>query len=109
MPICKMNGQINPNTSSQEPYEDSVSQEQVSDGQELYENSDMSSAEGNENNDFESHSDQSSEVVSSEDERESKAEHECPWSPIQDEAIACLDNELQELIITKRGRPHWRR
>ena len=68
----------------------------------------MSSAEGSENNDLESHSDQSSDqVVSSEDERESKAEHECPWSPIQDEAVTRLDNELQELIIKyqKRGDP----
>ena len=122
----------NANTSSQEPYEDSVNQEQVGGGQEPYEHSgsqeqviggqepyedresqepnedsDMSSTEGSENSDLESHSDQSSEVVSSEDERESKAERECPWSPIQDEAFARLDNELQELIIKyqERGDP----
>ena len=137
MPICKINGQSNPNTSSQEPYGDSVNQEQVSDRQEPYEHSgsqeqvigsqepyedhgsrepnedsNTSSTEGSENNNFESHSDQSSEVLSSEDERESEAEHECPWSPIQDEAAAWLD-ELQELItikVPKDGRPsqrHW--
>ena len=101
MPICKMNGQSNANTSSQEPYEDSVNQEQVSGGQEPYEHSgsqeqviggqepfedrwsqepnedsDMSFTEGSEHNDLKSHSDQSIEVMSSEDERESKAERE---------------------------------
>ena len=89
------------------PYEDNINQKQVSDDQEPYEDSgsqepneesDMSSAEGSENNDLGSHSDQISEVVSSEDERESEAENECPWSPIQDEAIARLDEELKELI-----------
>ena len=67
----------------------------------------MSSTEGSENNNLESHSDQSSEVVSSEDERERKTEHECPWSPIQNETIARLDNELQEFIIKyqERGDP----
>ena len=36
----------------------------------------MSSTEGSEHNDLKSHSDQNREVVSSEDERESKAERE---------------------------------
>ena len=108
--------EFNPNTGGQEPYGDSSNQEQVSGGQEPYEHSgsqepnedsDISCTEGSENNDLKSHSDQSSEVVSSEYERESEAENECPWSPLQDVAIARLDDELQELITKyqERGDP----
>ena len=126
VPICMMKGQsngFNPNTGSQEPYGDSSNQEQVSGGQEPYEHSgnqeqvsggqepyedrgsqepnedsDMSSNKGSENNDLESHSDQISEVMSSEDARESEVKNECPWSPIQDVSLARLDDELKELI-----------
>ena len=135
VPICMMNGQsneFNPNTGSQETYEHSGSQEQVSNSQEPYkhggsqeqvsggqehyedrgsrepnEDSDMSSTEGSEHNNLQTHSDQSSEVVSSQDERESEVENECPWSPLQDIAIVRLDDELQELITKyqERGEP----
>ena len=37
-------------------------------------------------------------MVNSDDEREGEVENELPWSSIQDEAIARLDDELQELI-----------
>ena len=108
--------EFNPNTGSQESYGDSSNKEQVSGGQEPYEHSgsqepnednDISCTEGSENNDLESHFDQSSEVASSEDERESEVENESPWSPLQDVAIAGLDDELQELITKyqERGDP----
>ena len=73
--FCKMNGHcygFNSNIGSQEPYEDSH----------------MSSAEGSAVRFLENQSDLSSEVVSSDDEREGEFENKSPWSSILDEAIA---------------------
>ena len=81
-PVCKMNEQcygFNPNIGSQE----------------LHEDSDMSSAEGSDVNFLESQSDLSSEVRSSDDEREGEAENEFPWSDSR-RAIARTHFKYQE-------------